>query len=156
LAYAGCVSENWRVKEIYRGLKKPLGNQNMDQTCDLLIRIKNAYMANLKTATVSYSRPKENLIRVLQKNGYIRNYQVTGEKAAKSIEIDLRYAKKVPALIGVKIISKPGLRVYVKAKEIKNVFGGSGINILSTPKGIMTGKEARIINLGGELICQVW
>jgi len=59
-------------------------------------------------------------------------------------------------LIGVKIISKPGLRVYVKAKEIKNVFGGSGINILSTPKGIMTGKEARIINLGGELICQVW
>lgn len=113
-------------------------------------------MANLKTATVSYSRPKENLIRVLQKNGYIRNYQVTGEKAAKSIEIDLRYAKKVPVLIGVKIISKPGLRVYVKAKEIKNVFGGSGINILSTPKGIMTGKEARIINLGGELICQVW
>lgn len=113
-------------------------------------------MANLKTTTVSYSRPKENLVKTLKTNGYLKDFQVTGEKAAKSIEIDLLYTKKVPALTGVKIISKPGLRVYVKAKGIKRVFGGSGINILSTTKGLLTGKEARIANLGGELICQVW
>ena len=128
----------------------------MDPICDLLIRIKNAYMANLKTATVSYSRPKENLVKILQKNGYIRDSKVTGEKATKMIEIDLKYTKKVPALVDLKIISKPGLRVYVKAKDIKHVFGGSGINILTTSKGLMTGKEARIANLGGEHICQVW
>jgi small subunit ribosomal protein S8 len=128
----------------------------MDPISDILIRIKNAYLAQLKTVSCSHSRPKESLIKLLVANGYLRDYEVVGEKAGKVININLKYEKKVPAMADLKIISKPSLRIYTHMKKIKAVFGGRGINVLSTSKGLMTGQEARKANLGGELICQVW
>lgn len=128
----------------------------MDPIADILIRIKNAYLSRIKSLDVPYSRLKENMVKVLCANGYLDKYEVTGEKANKIIKVFMKYEKKIPAMTDLKIISKPSLRTYSKSRKIKAVFGGSGINILSTSKGLMTGQEARKNKVGGEIICQVW
>ncbi len=127
---------------------------------DMLIRIKNAYLSRQPDAEVSYSKIKEIVLQLLKKEGFISGYKIEGQGAKQKILITLSYKEKEgrrqPAIKGLKLISKPGRRIYVSSREIPSVFSGLGINILSTSKGIMTGAEAKARKVGGELICQVW
>jgi len=130
-----------------------------DSISDLLIRIKNGYLARQKRVTIPYSRIKEELSKLLVRNGYLEKYEVEklGErKARKEILVYLRYEEKSPALNDVKRISKPSLRIYTRKNKIPRVLGGLGIAIISTPQGLLTDGEARKAGLGGEVICKIW
>jgi len=97
------------------------------------------------------------IVRILKEEGFIDNYEVLKGKPARMIKVYLKYTdKKQPAILGLKRISKPGLRVYARSSEISRVYGGLGIAILSTSKGVMTGQRAWKQHLGGELLCYVW
>jgi small subunit ribosomal protein S8 len=97
------------------------------------------------------------LARILKEEGYILNYKMADDGAQKTIRLYLKYtAANQPAISNIQRVSRPGCRVYVGSKEIPRVLGGLGINILTTPRGLMTGRDARKENLGGELLCQVW
>ena len=126
-----------------------------DPIIDLIIRIKNAYMTKNETLNVPHSNYKEAVLKKLQDMRYIKSYSVEGD-VIKTIEIELIYAKGVPALTDVKIISKPGKREYVSYKDLKSVMNGMGVSFLSTPKGILTNREARKEKLGGELLFLIW
>ncbi|MCA9829686.1 MAG: 30S ribosomal protein S8 [Dehalococcoidia bacterium] len=130
-----------------------------DPIADMLTRIRNAVMARHETVTIPSSRMKVAIAGVLKDEGFIRDYAVVAEdgKPQQSLKVDLSYSKlRQPVLSGIQRVSKPGLRVYVRRTEIPRVYGGLGIAILSTPKGIMTGHEARRQSVGGELLCYVW
>jgi len=136
-----------------------------DPIGDMLIRIKNGYLARKDVVEVPYSRMKEEIAKILVKEGYLESSKskISPPKRRsrrnskfKILELKLKYEGKGPAIEEVKRISKPGVRIYAKADEIPKVKYGFGITIVSTPKGIMTDKEARKKNLGGEVICQVW
>lgn len=126
-----------------------------DPIADLLIRIKNASMAGSKNVSVPYSKLKENLAKILQVEGYLKKVAVSGEGVQKELVLTLAEEGSKPRPIEVKRISKPGGRVYVQAKEIKLWRRGLGTVIISTPKGLMTGKQALQKKLGGEIICKV-
>lgn len=128
-----------------------------DPIGDMLIRIKNGYRARKQVVKVPYSSQKETIAKVLVKEGYLEKSQVASQKSkVKTLELTLKYEGKKPALEGVRRVSKPGVRIYARKDKIPKVKFGLGITIVSTPKGIMTGKEAQKKNLGGEVICQVW
>ncbi|ACK42275.1 MULTISPECIES: 30S ribosomal protein S8 [Dictyoglomus] len=127
-----------------------------DPIADMLVRIKNANMRRHPTVDVPYSKMKEKIIEILLREGYIAKYEVIGEIPQKYIRVYLKYKGKTPVIQDVKRVSKPGRRYYVNKEEIPRVLGGLGIAILSTSKGIMTDKEARLLGIGGELICMVW
>jgi len=129
-----------------------------DPIGDMLIRIKNGYLAKKDVVEVPYSRMKEEIAKILAKEGYLRNVkcQMSNVKSGKILRIELKYEGKRPAIEEIKRISKPGVRIYAKAGEIPKVKYGFGITIVSTSKGIMTDKEVKKKNLGGEVICQVW
>jgi len=128
-----------------------------DPIGDLLIRIKNGYLARKKTVTVPYSRLKEELVKILVKEKFLDQVKIDGQRPAeKKLILSLRYEKGEPVLTEVKRISKPGLRIYARAKRIPRVRLGFGVTIVSTSSGLMTDREARKKNLGGEIICQVW
>ncbi|HSX02530.1 MAG TPA: 30S ribosomal protein S8 [Candidatus Saccharimonadia bacterium] len=125
-----------------------------DSIADLLTRIRNAATARKAAVVMPYSKMKEQVARILQANGYLAEVQVAEAGGFKSLELTLpEDAAAITALVRV---SKPGRRVYVGAKEIPAVLGGRGLVILSTSNGVMSGREARKANLGGELICKVW
>jgi len=126
-----------------------------DPIADFLIRIKNGYLAKKTEVSVPYSKIKENLGKILVEEGYLEKLKIKNEKL-KIIELTLKYEGKRPALTDVQRVSKPGLRIYVDKTKIPKVLGGLGITIISTPKGLMTDKEARKKGLGGEVICKVW
>ena len=127
-----------------------------DPIADLLTRIKNAQLAKHKTTVVPHSNLKENLVKILIKNNYLTDYKVDGKKAAeKSLNLTLKYVRKQPAVAQIKRISKPGVRHYVNQSTIKKLTIGRGLVIISTSKGMMTAKEARKQNLGGEIICKI-
>lgn len=123
---------------------------------DILIRIKNGYLAGKKTVTVPYSKIIEKLAKLLLGEGYLANLKIVKEHPTKMIYIDLKYHSKRPAMEEVKIISKPSLKAYVKKENIPLVLGGRGLVVISTPQGLMTGREARKKGLGGEIICKIW
>ena len=129
-----------------------------DPIADMLTRIRNAVSANHESVDVPASRIKCDIARILKEEGYITDYTVSGETAAtKTISITLKYgANNQKAITGLKRISKPGLRVYVKNTEVPKVLNGLGIAILSTSKGIMADKEARQQQVGGEVLAYVW
>ncbi len=127
-----------------------------DPIADMLVRIKNANMRRYPSVDIPYSKMKEKIIEILLREGYIVKYEVIGEIPQKYIRVYLKYKGKTPAIQDVKRVSKPGRRYYVNKEEIPRVLGGLGIAILSTSKGIMTDKEARLLGIGGELICMVW
>lgn len=129
-----------------------------DKVTDMLIRIKNAYLARQKTITVPYFGFGERLAKLLTEKGYLAKVEALKSEKPKDkvLNIDLAYKDKKPAIDGIKIISKPSLKIYVGAKNIKRVMGGVGTSIISTPKGVMTGEEAKKKNLGGEIICEIW
>lgn len=127
-----------------------------DSVGDLLAQIKNAYMAGRSVVVLPHSKMKEALARILAREGYLASVEVAGETYKKTLELTLRYQGKSPAMTDVKRKSKPGLRIYVRSEGIPTVVGGMGTAVLSTPQGIMTGKEAKKKHIGGELLCEVW
>lgn len=126
-----------------------------DPISDMLTRIRNASQAQLPDLELSHSRMKESIAHILKKEGYITDCAVEG-KTAKRLKLKLKYQGRKGVIAGLKRVSKPGLRRYVRATEIPRVLAGMGTAIVSTPRGVMTGVEARKQNLGGELICYVW
>lgn len=130
-----------------------------DPIADMLTRIRNAAASRHDAVVIPASKMKIAIARVLKDEGFIRDFAVVSEdgKAQPSLKVELSYGgRKQPVLSGLQRVSKPGLRVYVQRREIPRVYGGLGIAILSTPRGIMTGQEARRQQLGGEVLCYVW
>ena len=128
-----------------------------DSLSDMLARIKNAHNAN-KTFTSCYkSKLNLNVLSVLKDEGYIRDFQdVESRKGFSNIKIDLKYHNGTPVIKKIKRISKPGIRVYSKINDLPKSYGGLGISILSTPKGVMSDQKARDNNVGGEILCEVF
>ena len=128
-----------------------------DSLSDMLARIKNAHRAN-KSFTYCYnSKLNTNVLHVLKDEGYIRDFKkIEIRKGIDNIKIELKYHLGVPVIKKIKRISKPGIRVYSKIKELSKPYGGLGISILSTPKGVMSDQQARINNVGGEILCEVF
>ncbi len=130
-----------------------------DPIADMLTRIRNAVQSRHDSVLMPASKLKVSIATVLKAEGFIKDYSVVAEegKPQPNLKVELNYgARKDPVLSGLQRISKPGLRVYVQRNEIPRVYGGLGIAILSTPKGIMTGQEARRQSVGGELLCYIW
>ena len=128
-----------------------------DTIADMLTRIRNANSMGYTDVTVPASKLKVELARILKEEGFIKDYKVVSEDVQKNIELTLKYgSKKERVITGLKRISKPGLRVYVKSDEVPKVLNGLGIAIISTSKGIMTDKDARKQNLGGEVLAYIW
>lgn len=126
-----------------------------DPVSDLLTRIRNAGMARHSKVSVPHSRLKESVARILKAEGYVSEVIVEGTMP-KQIVISLKYTGQTPVIVGLRQISTPGLRRYVRSTEIPRVLGGMGIAVVSTPQGVMTGTNAKKANLGGELVCYVW
>lgn len=127
-----------------------------DPISDMLIRIKNAYLARHRQTQIPYSRLKENLGDILVRTRFLKDLKVESIGLKKYLIATLKYEGKHPTLTDVAIVSKPSLRIYVSRGKIPRVLGGLGICILSTSKGLMTGKEALGKKLGGELLCKIW
>ena len=128
-----------------------------DPIADYLTRIRNGIMAGHDAVVIPASSMKTRLSEVLKREGYIHGYKSVEHEGRAYIVINLKYVKGGESVIhGLKRISSPGLRVYAGSKEIPEVNGGLGIAILTTPKGLLTGKEARKQNLGGEILAHVW
>jgi len=128
-----------------------------DPIADMLTRIKNANRARHQYVEMPASKMKIEIAKILKREGYIEDYEVIASQPYNILRIKLRYLPDRRQVIhGLRRISKPGLRVYVKKDEIPRVLGGLGIAIISTSKGLMTDKEARKQGLGGEVICYVW
>lgn len=127
-----------------------------DAISDMLIRIKNAYLARHKDVTVPYSKLKKSLSEILVKEGFAKEVKVENSGAKKNLLITLRYEGRKPVLTNLKIISKPSLRFYVTKNRIPRVLGGLGISVLSTSKGLMTGFKAQKEKIGGELLFKMW
>ena len=127
-----------------------------DPIADMLTRIRNASSSTHETVEMRHSKMKEAIGIILKKEGYIDNCEATGEGYTKSLKLTLKYHGKQGVIRGIKRVSKPGLRQYVGAQKIPAVLRGMGVAILSTPQGLLTGKEARRRNVGGELVCFVW
>ena len=128
-----------------------------DPIADMLTRVRNANQMRDKEVEVPASKLKEEIARILKEEGFINDYKIKKNSVQKTIVLSLRYTEKRERVItGLKRISKPGLRVYVKADEVPKVLNGLGIAILSTSKGLMTDKNARKENLGGEVLAYIW
>jgi len=128
-----------------------------DPLADMFTRIRNAIKAKHEKVDVPCSNIKYSIAKILKDEGFIKNYKVIDDKKQGILRIYLKYDARGRGLImGIKRISKPSLRRYVKKDEIPEVLKGIGINILSTSCGVITDKEARKLNVGGELICSVW
>jgi len=127
-----------------------------DPVADMLTRIRNAIMARHTRVQIPASNMKVAIARILQEEGYIKDYEVIKDGPQGSIRITLRYVDRRPVLTQLKRISKPGLRVYTRRDAIPRVRGGLGTAILSTPRGVMSGRQAYQQGLGGEVVCYVW
>ncbi len=128
-----------------------------DPIADMLTRIRNAIMARHDVVLVPTSRMKLYIAKILKQEGFMDSYEVLGSRPQRQIRLHLRYDdKNQPAISGLERVSKPGLRVYVPNGEIPRVYGGSGVAILSTSKGVMVGQQAWRQGIGGELLCKVW
>jgi len=129
-----------------------------DKTADMLTQIRNAQAISSEKIEVPFSNLKYEIAKILRKQGFVKNVDKKGRGIKKVIEIELKYREKDenPAITGLRKISKPGRRIYRPAKKIGKVRGGHGMSIISTPKGLKTGEQARREKLGGEVICEIW
>ena len=128
-----------------------------DLLSDMLARIKNAHKANKSFTTCFCSKLNSNVLSVLKEEGYKRNFKnVKVREGINNIKIELKYYNGTPVIKKIKRISKPGIRVYSKIKELNKPYGGLGISIISTPKGVMSDQQARANNVGGEVLCEVF
>ena len=128
-----------------------------DPIADMLTRMRNALSARHPKVDVPASKLKAEVARILKEEGYIANYKVAEEGVKKVIKIYLKYGpNNSPVITKIERISRPGCRVYVGATDIPRVQGGLGINILTTPRGVMTGRHAHKEGVGGEVLCRIW
>lgn len=127
-----------------------------DPIADMLTRIRNANQMRYKEVEVPASKIKIEIARILKSEGFIVDYKVKKNNIQDILVLSLKYVDKERVITGLKRISKPGLRVYVKAEEVPSVLNGLGIAIISTSKGVMTDKEARTNSLGGEVLAYIW
>ena len=127
-----------------------------DPIADMLTRIRNANQMRYKEVEVPASKMKNEIARILKAEGFIVDYKVKKNNIQDILVLSLKYVDKERVITGLKRISKPGLRVYVKAEEVPSVLNGLGIAIISTSKGVMTDKEARAQLLGGEVLAYIW
>jgi small subunit ribosomal protein S8 len=128
-----------------------------DPIADMLTRIRNAQTALHPETTMPSSKLKEEVARILSEEGFIDSYRVEDARVGRELTIRLRYDdERVPALTGLARVSKPGHRVYKGAEDVPRVRGGIGVAIVSTSDGVMTDREARLRNVGGEILCEVW
>jgi small subunit ribosomal protein S8 len=128
-----------------------------DPIADMLTRVRNALAAKHQKVDVPASNLKVEVARILKDEGYISNYKVIGEGAHRAIRVYLKYGPNGEKIVNkIERISKPGCRVYVGSDDIPSVLSGIGINILSTSRGVMTGREARRLGIGGEILCRVY
>jgi len=127
-----------------------------DPVADFLARIRNAIRARHQKLDVPASKLKAEIARILKEEGYISNYKTQEEEGRQILRVYLKYGGTESAIRDLSRISRPGCRVYIGRDEIKRVQGGLGISIMTTPKGVMTGRQARREGVGGELLCEVW
>jgi small subunit ribosomal protein S8 len=128
-----------------------------DPIADMLTRIRNASAARHRELTLPSSRVKREIARILVEEGFVESFATQQGGVQEMLTVQLKYVEgRTPVVSGLKRISKPGLRVYARKTEIPRVLGGLGLAILSTSHGIMTGSQARKLNLGGEVLCYVW
>ncbi len=128
-----------------------------DPIADMLTRIRNAIMVRHDSVLIPASRLKLAIARILKDEGFILDFEIVKGKPHRTISIKLRYMEdNKPAISGLKRVSKPGLRIYAQKKEISRVYGGLGISILSTSKGLRTGQQAWKQGSGGEILCYIW
>ncbi len=128
-----------------------------DPLGDMLARIKNGHMRRKAQVNCPASKLKENVLSVLKREGYIRDFRRNGQESPKpELVIELKYYEGEPVIREIGRVSKPGRRVYSGVRDMPNVYGGLGVTIVSTPQGVMTDHEARAANLGGEVLCKVF
>ena len=128
-----------------------------DPIADMLTRIRNAQIAKHDSVAMPASNTKKAIAKILLAEGYIKKFDIVDDCPEGTIKIDLKYVNgKQPVIAGLKRISKPGLRVYAKSEELPKVLGGLGIAIISTSKGLMTDREARKAQIGGEVLAYIW
>ena len=131
------------------GLADPVG--------DMITRIRNAQMRALSNVMIPSSKFREKILEVLKQEGYISNYKLSSDKKNKSsLIVDLKYSNGLPVIREIKRVSKPGRRIYAKASSIPKIQNGLGLAIVSTSIGIMSDNDARVKNVGGEIICRVF
>lgn len=128
----------------------------MDPVADMLTKIRNAQMMLHPMVSVSFSDFKYEVAKILEKYGFVERVEKKGRKVKKTMDIYLKYQDKVPAIAGLKKISKPGQRIYSGFQTMPRLKKNSGILVVSTPKGVMSDVEARKQKLGGEAICEIW
>lgn len=131
-------------------------SQINDPIADFLTRLRNGGAARKTEVLAPYSKIKAEIAKILKQEGYIANYEVDTTGKFPQIKVTTKMANRTSAITGLKRVSKPGLRKYVASSEIPRVLGGMGISILSTPQGVISGREAKKQNLGGELLAIVW
>ena len=128
-----------------------------DPVADMLARIRNAANARHQKVDIPASKLKAEIARILKEEGFIANFKATEEEGHRVLRVYLKYGSNNEAVISnLERVSRPGCRVYVRRSDIPRVLGGLGINILTTPQGVMTGRQARKAGVGGELLCQIW
>lgn len=137
-----------------------MSNTTNDPIADLLTRIRNALMARKRSVEIPWSRIKEEIARILTEEGYVASYTVVEGTPTSSIQIALKYhgarRERKPVITQIQRVSSPGRRVYRKRAELPIVLSGTGIAIVTTPKGVMTAQKARLEGVGGEVLCYVW
>lgn len=127
-----------------------------DSIADMLTRIRNAIGAELPDVSMPHTKTKENIAKILKQEGYITGYSSSGETTKKQLTVDLKYQGRKSVIEGLRRISRPGLRRYVGSGEVPRVRNGLGTAIISTSRGVITGRDARRQNVGGELLAYVW
>ena len=128
-----------------------------DPIADLLTRIRNAALARKRDVKIPSSRMKVEVVKILKDEGYIRNYKVVDDSLQGVLNVTLKYNEDNQSVItGLKRVSKPGCRIYCKADSVPKVLDGLGIVIVSTSRGIVTGKQCEELGVGGEVLCQIW
>jgi len=127
-----------------------------DPIADFLTRLRNGVRAGQAEISAPYSKMKAEIARILKQEGYIANYEIATDGKFPAIKVVSKVVNRAPAITGLKRVSRPGLRRYVGSGEIPRVLGGMGVAILSTPRGVMSGREAKKLNVGGELLAYVW
>jgi small subunit ribosomal protein S8 len=127
-----------------------------DPVADFLTRIRNAAKAKKPRVDIPASGLKKNLAEILKNQKFINDYSLIEDNKQNLIRVELKYNKGIPAISGLRKISKPGLRIYKRTEELPRVLNGLGIAVISTSKGLLTDKEARKESVGGEVICYIW
>lgn len=127
-----------------------------DPIADMLTRIRNAQMAGKTKVSMPSSKQKVSLVKVMLNEGYISDFKIDTQDSKSCLTLELKYYKDKPVITAIKRISRPGLRIYKQFQDIPKVVGGLGIAIVSTSKGVMSDKAARMMKVGGEILCYIW